>query len=98
MPPVRPRRSIRLLRGKLTKHGKETLMEKKKLALNKEVLRQLGDNELKQAAGGTFNVDWPLDNNWLFNQLTTTLDPTIDTQTCSCSSVTVTTTDTSPNS
>jgi len=73
-------------------------MEKKKLALNKEVLRQLGDNELKQAAGGTFNVDWPLDNNWLFNQLTTTLDPTIDTQTCSCSSVTVTTTDTSPNS
>ena len=27
-------------------------MEKKKLALNKEVLRQLGDNELKQAAGG----------------------------------------------
>ena len=95
---MRPRRSIRLLRGKLTKHGKETLMEKKKLALNKEVLRQLGDNELKQAAGGTFNVDWPLDNNWLFNQLTTTLDPTIDTQTCSCSSVTVTTTDTSPNS
>ena len=73
-------------------------MEKKKLALNKEVLRQLGDNEVKQAAGGTFNVDWPLDNNWLFNQLTTTLDPTIDTQTCSCSSVTVTTTDTSPNS
>jgi hypothetical protein len=64
-------------------------MEKKKLALNKEVLRQLGDNELKQAAGGTVNLT--LDPNWILTQLLpTTLDP--DPRTCSCSDITMTTT------
>ena len=68
-------------------------MEKKKLVLNKEVLRQLGDNELKQAAGGT--VDWTDTNLTLTPLLPTTLDPT-NTQTCSCSEVTMTTTDGTP--
>jgi hypothetical protein len=37
---------------------KEKYMENKKLSLNKETIRELGDDELQLAAGGTIGLDW----------------------------------------
>jgi hypothetical protein len=71
----------------LTRYGKETLMEKEKLALNKEVLRQLGDQELKQVVGGTFD---PLTLLTTLTTLGTTTNPPPCTGN-TCSSETVTT-------
>ncbi len=77
-------------------------MATEKLALNKETLRQLGDDELKQVAGGTFHFDWLLDvDDWLLKHLFNNWGNKADNKPgeaatanpgCSCSQVTVTTT------